>query len=139
MWLTVSATFLLSCGTDTGVSDRAEILAIMDKQESCWNEGDIVCFMEGYWPSDSLMFIGSTGVVYGYDNTLDRYLKTYPDRSAMGMLSFDIVDLQQLSTSYFHMVGKWQLKREIGDLDGHFTLLFKKIDGNWYIVRDHSS
>jgi ketosteroid isomerase-like protein len=138
--LLVSWAFLLTaCGTDTGAADRAEILAIMDQQEACWNEGDIECFMEGYWPSDSLMFIGKEGVVYGYDNTLERYLKNYPDRSAMGTLGFDIVELQRLSPDFYHMVGKWQLQREIGDIGGHFTLLFRKINGEWMIVKDHSS
>lgn len=130
---------LTACGTETGAADRAEILAVMDHQEACWNEGDIECFMEGYWPSDSLMFIGKEGVVYGFDNTLQRYLRTYPDRSAMGILGFEIVKLQRLSPDFYHMVGKWQLQREIGDIGGHFTLLFQKIDGQWLIIRDHSS
>ena len=135
----VFAVGLQACDTETGAADRAEILAMMDHQEACWNDGDIDCFMEGYWPSDSLMFIGQNGVVYGYDQTLERYQKNYPDRSAMGMLGFEIVELQRLSPDYYHMVGKWQLQREIGDIGGHFTLLFRKIKGEWFIIRDHSS
>ncbi len=130
---------LAACNYDAGPSDRAEILAVMDHQEACWNEGNVECFMEGYWPSDSLMFIGKEGITYGYENTLQRYLNNYPDRSAMGILSFDVIDLQRLSPVAFHMVGKWQLQRRIGDIDGHFTLLFQKIDGEWVIVKDHSS
>lgn len=130
---------LTACSYDSGPSDRAEILATMDHQEACWNEGDIECFMEGYWPSDSLMFIGKDGVTYGYQNTLERYLNNYPDRSAMGMLNFEIIELQRLAEDAYFMVGKWQLKRKIGDIGGHFTLLFRKIDGEWLIVSDHSS
>jgi ketosteroid isomerase-like protein len=37
------------------------------------------------------------------------------------------------------VIGKWHLKREAGDLSGHFTLLWKKIKGQWLIVADHSS
>lgn len=105
IWIFVVS--LQACNTETGAADRAEILAMMDHQEACWNQGDIDCFMEGYWPSDSLMFIGQNGVVYGYDQTLERYQKNYPDRSAMGMLGFEIVELQRLSPDFYHMVGKW--------------------------------
>lgn len=130
---------LASCSYDSGPSDRIEILAIMDQQEACWNEGDIKCFMEGYWPSDSLMFISKEEITYGYQNTLERYINNYPDRSAMGMLNFNVIELQRLADDAYFMVGEWQLRREIGDIGGHFTLLFRKIDGAWYIVRDHSS
>jgi hypothetical protein len=38
------------------------------------------------------------------------------------------------------VIGKWSLKREkAGDLSGYFTLLLKKINGQWLIVSDHSS
>jgi len=36
-------------------------------------------------------------------------------------------------------VGKWHLTRSIGDVGGHFTLLFKKVKNRWVIVADHSS
>ena len=119
--------------------DREAIQAIMDQQVRCWNEGDLTCFMEGYWPSDSLMFIGGSGIIYGYDNTLTRYQKTYPDRANMGTLRFEIVSLNFLAEDAGSMVGKYFLTREVGDASGFFTLLFRKRDGQWYIVQDHSS
>lgn len=131
----------LSCASSAEHSDeeQAAIRAIMDQQEACWNQGDLECFMVGYWPSDSLMYIGSSGITYGYDNALARYQRNYPDRANMGNLTFTIVTLDRLSSDAYHMVGKWALKREVGDIGGHFTLLFRKIDGEWVIVKDHSS
>lgn len=120
-------------------ADRAEIMAIMDNQVSCWNQGDLDCFMEGYLESDSLMFIGKNGIVYGYQNTLERYHKSYPDRAAMGTLSFNIIHLNQLSPEYYSMIGQWKLDRQEEDLEGHFSLLFQKVDGQWRIIKDHSS
>ena len=119
--------------------DRAAIQAIMDQQVRCWNEGDLTCFMEGYWPSDSLMFIGGSGIVYGFDNTVERYQRTYPDRATMGQLRFEMVSLDFLSADASLMVGKWFLKRSVGDIRGHFTLLLRRLDERWYIVKDHSS
>lgn len=119
--------------------DEVAIRAIMDQQVKCWNQGDIDCFMEGYWRSDSLMFIGGNGITYGFDNTLQCYQKVYPDRTAMGTLAFNIVSLERLSPDAYHMVGQWKLARTVGDLSGHFTLVFRKIEDRWFIVKDHSS
>ena len=119
--------------------DEATIRQILDEQTKAWNKGDIESFMKGYWENDSLMFIGKSGVTYGWTNTLNNYKKGYPDTAAMGKLSFTILTVKQLSADYYHVVGKWHLKRSIGDLNGHYTLLFRKIDGKWVIIADHSS
>jgi ketosteroid isomerase-like protein len=95
--------------------------------------------MQTYWQSDSLMFIGKNGVVWGWQKTLDNYKKGYPDTAAMGKLSFDIIQVKKLSDEYHFVVGKWMLKRSIGDLSGHYTLLMRKIKVQWKIVADHSS
>jgi len=119
--------------------EQKAILKILDDQSAAWNRGDVESFMKGYWENDSLMFIGKSGVTYGWTNTLNNYKKGYPDTAAMGKLDFTIIKLARLSKEYYHIVGKWHLKRSIGDLGGHFTLLFRKINGHWVIVEDHSS
>lgn len=119
--------------------DESEIRAILAKQVTSWNLGDIHSFMQGYWKSDSMMFIGKSGVTYGYENTLARYIKSYSDTAAMGKLSFELIHVKRLSVMYFYVVGKWHLERSIGNVGGHYTLLFRKIKGTWYIVADHSS
>lgn len=120
--------------------DEQQILSILDVQSKAWNTGNIDQFMKGYWQSDSLMFIGSSGITYGYDATLKNYYKRYPDRDAMGQLTFTILKLNRISNDSYFVIGKWFLKREKnGDIGGHFTLLWKKIKGEWVIVADHSS
>jgi uncharacterized protein (TIGR02246 family) len=119
--------------------DEAAIRQLLAKQTAAWNEGDLERFMETYWKSDSLMFIGKNGVTYGWTNTLNNYKKGYPDTVAMGKLAFDILLVKRISPSYFQVIGKWHLKRSIGDLSGHYSLLLKKINGTWLIVSDHSS
>ncbi|HEY6953998.1 MAG TPA: DUF4440 domain-containing protein [Flavisolibacter sp.] len=119
--------------------DEQEIRRLLATQTQEWNRGDIEGFMQTYWKSDSLMFIGKTGVHFGWQNTLNNYKKSYPDTSAMGKLSFDIITVRKLSSEYYYVVGKWMLQRSIGDLSGHYDLLLKKIKGKWYIISDHSS
>ena len=120
-------------------NDELTIRKVLDDQIKYWNRGDIEGFMQGYWKNDSLMFIGKTGINWGWQKTLENYKKGYPDTTAMGKLSFDIVLIKKLSSEYYYVVGKWMLNRSIGDLSGHYNLLLKKIKGQWLIIADHSS
>jgi len=120
-------------------NDVTAIKKILTDQTIQWNNGNLDQFMKGYWENDSLQFIGKSGPVYGYNNALNNYKKGYPDTSAMGKLSFDVISVKKLSTDYYFVTGKWFLKRSAGDLKGVYTLLFRKINGEWKIIADHSS
>jgi ketosteroid isomerase-like protein len=120
-------------------NDGQVILQLLEKQRTAWNNGDLSSFMDTYWKNDSLMFIGKSGITYGWQNTLNNYKKGYPDTATMGKLNFNILHVKRLSVLYYSVVGKWHLKRSVGDVGGHFTLLFKKIGNRWLIVSDHSS
>ncbi len=119
--------------------DELSIKKAMSEQVTAWNNGDIKGLMLTYWQNDSVMFIGKSGVTYGWQNTFDNYKKGYPDTAAMGKLDFKILETKKLSAEYYFVVGQWYLTRSIGDIGGHFTLLFKKIKGKWLIIADHSS
>jgi ketosteroid isomerase-like protein len=119
--------------------DELAIRAAMNDQLSAWNAGNIERYMDTYWKNDSLMFIGKSGITYGWQNTLNNYKKGYPDTTAMGKLGFDIIQAKRLSVMYFSITGRWNLTRSIGNVGGYFTLLFKKIKNKWVIVSDHSS
>jgi ketosteroid isomerase-like protein len=120
-------------------ADELNIRGILENQTAAWNRGDIEGFMNGYWENDSLMFIGKSGVTYGWTNTLKNYKKNYPDTASMGKLTFTLIQVKKLSKEFYHITGKWFLKRSIGDIGGHYTLLFRKINGRWVIISDHSS
>jgi len=119
--------------------DAVSIRKVLDEQIKEWNKGNIEGFMQGYWRNDSLMFIGKSGINWGWQKTLDNYRKNYPDTIAMGKLSYDIILVKELSPEYYYVVGKWMLTRSIGNLGGHYNLLFRKLNGQWLIIADHSS
>lgn len=137
-WLFATLLFVTTRGAAQS-NDETAIRLSLTQQTAAWNRGDIEGFMKTYWQSDSLMFIGTAGITYGWKNTLDHYKKSYPDTSAMGKLRFILLDIKQLSAGYFNVIGKWHLQRIAGDLEGYFTLLFQKIKGRWVIIADHSS
>ena len=111
----------------------------MAEQERCWNTGDLDCFMKSYWQSEALVFVGSKGLTYGWQQTLDNYKASYPDKAAMGTLKFTLEIIEPLSDDYWFVVGKWQLTREEDTPNGHFSLIWRNLDGEWVIVADHSS
>lgn len=112
---------------------------IMQAQTQAWNKGNIAEFMQGYWNSDSLLFVGKNGPVYGYTTTLENYKKNYPDTVVMGKLQFNLLSIQQISPTHGFVLGKFLLTRKIGNASGYFTLWLRKIDGKWLIIADHTS
>jgi len=120
-------------------SPEAAIRQLMQRQTTAWNQGDIPAFMDTYWRSDSLLFVGKNGVTYGWQATLDRYRQSYPDRAAMGTLQFNLLEFKPLAPDLYFLIGKWHLQRSLGNVQGHFTLLIRKMNGTWKIIADHSS
>lgn len=136
--LSIAVLFFIAAATAQS-KDETAVRSLLETQRLAWNEGNVEKFMEAYWKSDSLMFIGKSGVTYGWQNTMDNYKKGYPDTAAMGKLTFNILEVKRQSVLYFFVVGKWHLTRSIGNVEGHFTLIIKKIKNKWVIVSDHSS
>jgi ketosteroid isomerase-like protein len=137
--LTIGLFILIGFQVIAQSKTQKQIMGLLAAQDEAWNKGDIEGFMQTYWKNDSLMFIGKSGATYGWQNTLNNYKRGYPDTSAMGKLHFTMISIQKLSRKYYSVVGKWYLQRTKGDLQGHFTLLMRKIRGKWVIVQDHSS
>jgi ketosteroid isomerase-like protein len=126
------------CVSPNPGADENAIRNLLAAQETAWNQGNIEEFMEGYWKSDSLMFIGNP-ITYGWNPTLARYQKTYPDQEAMGILKFTFYEFKFISPDACLVTGKYHLKRTADEPSGMFTLLLRKIKGSWVIVYDHTS
>jgi len=120
--------------------DQEDVKKVLSEQQSLWNQGKIEAFMEYYQKSEDLKFIGKNGITKGWNATLERYLKSYPNREAMGQLTFQILEVDITDGKTAWVLGKWDLQRpKLGNLGGHFTLLMKKINGKWLVLRDHTS
>ena len=125
---------------DAITQNLTEIHAIkkmLKVQQECWNNGDIDRFMQGYWNSEDLVFTSlNHKPEYGWQNILKRYKESYPSRSAMGKLEFEILDLQLISENNAGLKGKWKLIRENDQPNGMFWCDLEKFDDNWVITKD---
>jgi len=119
--------------------DKKAIQKVLKKQRLAWSNDNIEEFMEGYWKSDSLKFYGSNGVTVGWENTLDNYLKAYPTKDHTGILSYRINDISKIAEGAYYVLGEYHIKRDLGNADGIFMLVFKKINGEWKIIADTST
>lgn len=119
--------------------DKLAVKSAMAKQVQCWNNGDINGFMDGYWKSDSLRFLGRRGLTKGWQTTLDNYKNSYPNKKSMGKLVFTQISFEPLNEKQIFVVGKWSLEREKDTLSGYYSLLWKKIDSQWKVIFDHTN
>jgi len=140
-YLTILILILSSCNKSMHLSSSFndpdnEIRQVMKLQEESWNKGDLNAFMQGYWKSDSLKFIGSRGITYGWKTTLNNYIKSYPNTKVMGKLHFEIDLIEKLSNDTYYLIGRYILKRENDEPSGYFNLIWRKINGKWKIITD---
>ncbi|MBL4905084.1 MAG: nuclear transport factor 2 family protein [Flavobacteriaceae bacterium] len=118
--------------------EKEAILNIMKIQEKAWSNHDLEGFMQGYWKSDSLKFYGSSGLTYGWKKTLANYKKGYPTKDHSGTLKFKINDISKISNGSYFVMGEYHLTRKVGNGNGVFMIIFKKINGKWKIIADTS-
>lgn len=125
-----------ACNSEFGPDDDAAIRTVLAEQEAAWDSGDIPEYMEGY--ADDVCFTSGNDATCGRAAVTTNYLRKYPDKGAMGDLSFGIRELLPVGNAHAWLTGTWQLVRSADTLSGGFSLLWQKEGGNWCIIRDHS-
>ena len=118
---------------------RNAIRAVLIRQQTDWNRGDVTAFLDGYWKSPELTFSGDGGITRGWQGVLERYRKAYPNQQVMGRLTFSDLEFRPLGDSAELILGKWELKRTSGDVGGVFSLVWQRFPEGWRIVHDHTS
>lgn len=120
-------------------TDEEEIERLLLQQSSDWNAGSIDQFMKIYWKSEKLTFSSGGKTTRGWDATRDGYKKRYPNKEAMGTLTFSELELTRLDANAFQVLGTWALQRDKDPIGGRFTLILKRFGRDWRIVHDHTS
>src|SRR5262245_54894342 len=123
----------------TGDDIASEIGAVLKQQADAWNRGDIDAFMEHYLKSDGLTFSSGGQITRGWQSTKDNYKRRYPTREKMGQLAFSDLEFMSLGEGAALVLGRWRLAREESPVGGNFTLLFRRVEGQWVIIHDHTS
>lgn len=117
------------------------VIKVLLTQEAAWNKGDLNTFTQAYKDSPDTIFV-SREVSHGFAGMLASYKREYPSRAAMGTLGFSELEVRPLDENFAAVVGKYHLdrgKKEGGNADGLFSLVFEKTDQGWKIVVDHTT
>ena len=130
--------FLTSCKSTNSCD---EIYDLMQEQEESWNKGNIDDFMNKYWNNDSLIFLGKSGINYGWKKTISNYKNSYKKKNEMGRLEFKNILCKPINKSTHIIAGKWSIYREdsIRNIEGYYSLIWVKKDKVWKIIYDHTS
>jgi beta-aspartyl-peptidase (threonine type) len=103
---------------------EAAVRAVLSRQVEAWNRGDLEGFMAGYWNSPDLVFQSGATLTRGWQATL----------------RFEELDVQPLGPDTAFVRGRWRLTMKDGSQPGGlFTLLLRRVSGDWKIVHDHTS
>jgi len=120
--------------------DRTSILAVLDAQVAAWNRGDLAGYMDGYAKIDRLIFTSGGHVRTGWQSAFDHYQAKYGrDRSAMGKLAFEVLDVQPLGADGAVVLGNWVLTGSPSDGKGVFSVVLERRPEGWRVIHDHTS
>lgn len=117
---------------------KDEIQLILNHQKESWNSGSIEGFMQYYWKSDEFTFQSGDKRLHGWNELFEMYQNNYSGEN-MGLLDFSDIEINVLTEHIAFVLGRWKVTTQESSKQGLFTLIFKKNDGEWRIVVDHSS
>ena len=125
----------------TASSAELGCVKVLLAQERAWNQGDLDAFVKGYKDSPDTLFL-SADINRGYTGMVARYRREYPTRAAMGTLAFTDLEVHPLDDRFAVVLGRYHLergKKDGGNADGLFSLIFEKTADGWKIVVDHTT
>ena len=120
-----------------------DIVKVLLAQEAAWNRGDIEGFSQAYKNSPDTLFVTNM-VNRGFEGMVDAYRRDYPNKAAMGTLSFSELEVHPLDEHFAVVIGRYHLersktKKDGGNADGIFSLVLEKTDKGWKIIVDHTT
>ena len=117
---------------------RREITEVLENQKDSWNRGELEGYMDHYLNSANLTFHSGSSLIRGWEELNSMYQRNYSGEG-MGVLAFSEVKINVLSQDASYVIGAWEVALPDTIKKGRFTLILRKLDGEWLIIHDHSS
>ncbi len=117
-----------------------QVASMLDRQAAAWNAGDLERFMTAYHRSPESTYIGSSGLIEGYEGIRARYAPDFAAGAARDSLRFEALRVREVDTRVGVATARYVLERE-GTVTstGPFTLVLLNVEGAWLIVHDQSA
>ncbi len=125
----------------TASQQELDVIKVLLKQEAAWDRGDIDGFLEGYKDSPDTLFINNL-IQRGFAGMKADYHHNYPTRETMGQLTFSELEVHPIDDKVAVCVGKYKIERSKkngGNAESIFSMVFEKTDAGWKIVVAHTT
>jgi uncharacterized protein (TIGR02246 family) len=125
----------------TASRQELNIIKVLLTQENAWNKGDLTAFADTFKDSPDTLVI-THQVSRGFAGLLDEYKHDYPNKAAMGTLTYSDLEVHPLDENFAVVVGKYHLersKKDGGIAEGLFSLVLENTDKGWRIIVDHTT
>ncbi len=127
-------------GTTEEPDLAARAAAILETQAEAWNAGDLDGFMAFYDRSPATTYIGSAGLVEGFDGIRARYAPLFEAGAQRDSLRFEDVHARALDPRFGVVTARYVLYSGPDVTStGPFTLVLMRVEGRWKIVHDQSA
>jgi len=126
---------------DEGDADvQGSVVRMLEESAGAWNRGELAGFMDDYLESTNTTYIGSTGLLSGYESIRDRYAPLFEPGATRDSLRFEDVRVRRLAAIEAIATARWILYQgETVTSSGPFTLVLRHTSRGWKIIHDHSS
>jgi uncharacterized protein (TIGR02246 family) len=117
-----------------------DVVKVLTRQEDAWNRGDIDGYASGFKKAPDILFVGRQ-VNRGFDQMLADYKHNYPNKDAMGTLSYSALEPHVLDDHFAVIIGHYKLERSKkagGNAEGMFSLILENTPEGWKIIVDNN-
>ncbi len=124
--------------------DAATLIVQLARQfqqsAAAWNRGDLDAFMADYIPDSTTTFVGSSGLIRGFDGIRARYAPAFEPGADRDSLRFEDFHVRSIAPSLVLVTARYILYRDQETTSsGSFTLVMEQRPDGWKITHDHSS
>lgn len=127
-------------GTDTIPDIATQVTRMLERSAEAWNRGDLDGFMADYLRAPTTTYIGSSGLVVGWEAIRARYAPLFEAGATRDSLRFEGISARLLGRAHALATARFVLHRG-GQVTGSgpFTLVLWRTEDEWKIVHDQSA
>jgi uncharacterized protein (TIGR02246 family) len=121
--------------------DAQPIYDLMLKMLDRWNAHDIEGYLEVFWNSPELLIVVDSEQFIGWQQLHDSYLNGYPDRTSMGFIEPERIQVKLLKPDLALALTWWSISFPTSKqkVVGNTTMNVQKFDSGWRVIAAHTS
>ena len=116
-----------------------EITQVILRGYDRWNAQDMDGYMEMFWKSPNFLYAVDNEIFWGWDQVRAALARGYPNRSAMGTLSSERMEIRVLTSDLATIVNSWEMRFPNAKVVGITTGTLRKFPEGWRVISGHTS